>query len=55
MKEEKVLVAGATGYLGQFLVMELKKRDYWVRVLIRNESQKRMFTSVDDFFVGQAT
>ncbi len=54
MNSERVLVAGATGYLGQFLVKELKKRGYWVRVLIRNESQKEIFDSVDDFFVGQA-
>jgi len=33
---KKVLVAGATGYLGRFLVMELKKHDYWIRALARN-------------------
>tara|TARA_Y100001954_G_C15445958_1_gene423947 strand:- start:366 stop:512 length:147 start_codon:yes stop_codon:yes gene_type:complete len=32
---ERILVAGATGYLGQFIVKELKNRGYWVRVLIR--------------------
>jgi nucleoside-diphosphate-sugar epimerase len=51
----KVLVAGATGYLGQYLVKELKNRGFWVRVLIRKESQKAMFDSVDDFFIGQVT
>lgn len=55
MSSKKVLVAGATGYLGQYLVKELKKRNYWVRVLIRNESQKEKFESVDDFFIGQVT
>jgi len=29
---KRVLVAGATGYLGQYLVKELKKKNYWVRV-----------------------
>lgn len=56
MKQTKrVLVAGATGYLGQYLVQELKKRGFWVRVLIRKEAQKQKFNSVDDFVIGQAT
>lgn len=29
---KRILVAGATGYLGGFLVQELKKQGYWVRV-----------------------
>lgn len=52
---KRVLVAGASGYLGQYLVKELKKRGYWIRVLIRKEDQKTQFESVDDFFVGQIT
>lgn len=55
MKTKKVLVAGATGYLGQYLVKELKKRGFWVRVLVRKEAQKSKFKDVDDFFVGQIT
>jgi uncharacterized protein YbjT (DUF2867 family) len=55
MNTKKVLVAGATGYLGKYLVKELKKRGFWVRVLIRKEEQKNIFNSVDDFFVGQIT
>ncbi len=55
MEARKVLVAGATGYLGKYLVKELKKRNYWVRVLIRKETQKSFFENVDDFFVGQIT
>ena len=54
-KMEKVLVAGATGYLGQHLVKELKKRNYWIRVLIRKESQKELFEEVDDFYIGEVT
>ena len=50
---KKVLVAGATGYLGQCLVNELKSRGFWVRVLIRKESQKALFKDVDDYFVGE--
>ena len=52
---KKVLVAGATGYLGRKLVAELKQRNYWVRVLIRREEQREMFENVDDFFVGEIT
>ncbi len=52
---KKALVAGATGYLGQYLVKELKKRGFWVRVLVRKETQKNLFNSVDEFFVGQIT
>ncbi len=54
---KKVLVAGATGYLGNFVVKELKKRNYWVRVLIRKESQKEKFNNieVDEFFIGEIT
>mgnify|MGYP000085152981 CR=1 FL=1 len=55
MESKKVLVAGATGYLGQYLVKELVQRNYSVRVLIRKESQKQLFTDVKDFFIGEIT
>ncbi|HAP59076.1 MAG TPA: NAD(P)-dependent oxidoreductase [Cytophagales bacterium] len=55
MSNKKVLVAGATGYLGHYLVRELKKRGYWVRVLVRQESQREQFEMVDEVFVGQIT
>ncbi|WP_298536094.1 SDR family oxidoreductase [uncultured Algibacter sp.] len=55
MNTKNALVAGATGYLGKYLVKELKKRGYWIRVLIRKEEQKHIFDSVDEFFVGQIT
>ena len=55
MNAKKVLVAGATGYLGQYLVKELKRRGFWVRILIRREAQKQLFTKVDDIFVGEIT
>ncbi|MGB5662920.1 NmrA family NAD(P)-binding protein, partial [Eudoraea sp.] len=32
----RVLVAGATGYLGKYVTREFKKRGYWVRVLTRS-------------------
>ena len=55
MKKKIVLVAGATGYLGQFLVKELTKRNFEVRVLIRKETQKNLFINIDDFFIGEIT
>lgn len=55
MKTKRVLVAGASGYLGQYLVSELKKRGFWVRVLIRKETQKAKLKNVDDYFIGQIT
>lgn len=36
MEKEKVLVAGASGYLGRYAVHEFKKRGYFVRALVRN-------------------
>jgi uncharacterized protein YbjT (DUF2867 family) len=59
-----VLVAGATGYLGRFVVREFKRRGYWVRALARNAerlAEPGPFLSpavrdqIDDLFVGQIT
>jgi uncharacterized protein YbjT (DUF2867 family) len=55
MENKKVLVAGATGYLGQHLVKELTERNYDVRLLIRKEQQKELFNDVSDFFIGEIT
>ena len=33
---KRVLVAGATGYLGQFVCNEFKDRGYLVRALVRS-------------------
>lgn len=33
---EKVLIAGATGYLGSFVARELKKRQYFTRIIARD-------------------
>ncbi len=55
--DKKVLVAGATGYLGRYVVRELKERGYHLRVLIRREEQKELFAglAVDEFFTAQVT
>ncbi|EJD6081586.1 MULTISPECIES: SDR family oxidoreductase [Providencia] len=52
---KKVLVAGATGYLGQCLVAELKKQGYWVRALVRRQNQQGLVASVDHIYVGEVT
>lgn len=59
----KVLVAGATGYLGKFAVKAFKERDYYVRLLTRSEQRLHEtgpFTApalcesdYDDVFVGE--
>ncbi len=62
--KKRVLVAGATGYIGRFVVQEFKKRGYWVRVLARNPdklSQPGPFLEpaidklADNVFVGEVT
>ncbi|ENG4185659.1 SDR family oxidoreductase [Providencia rettgeri] len=52
---KKVLVAGATGYLGQYLVAELKKQGYWVRALVRRQNQQGLVASADLIYVGEVT
>jgi uncharacterized protein YbjT (DUF2867 family) len=61
----RVVVAGATGYLGKFVVKEFKRRGSWVRALTRSiEALEKPgpFTApgigrdeVDDIFVGEVT
>ena len=62
---KKVLVAGATGYMGKYAVRAFKQRGYQVRVLTR--SKERLFEpgpftapaltadDMDDIFVGEIT
>lgn len=55
-KKQKVLVVGATGYLGQFVVKALKKQGYWVRALSRTEQKIEPIRAfVDEVFLGEAT
>ena len=56
MPKQRVLIAGATGYLGRFIVKELKNRGYWVRALSRDTRKiEPVRQYIDDLFVGQAT
>ena len=53
---KKILVGGATGYLGRYLIMELKKQGYWVRALARNASKLNDLNEcIDEVFEGEVT
>ena len=52
----KVLVAGATGYLGQFVVKALKARGNWIRALGRSTAKLAPVEEyTDELFVGDVT
>lgn len=55
MSASRVLLAGGTGYLGGFLLTELKQRGYWVRALVRRPEQAAAVAIADDVFVGEVT
>lgn len=53
---KRVLVTGATGYLGRFVVQELKSRGYFVRVLARSpEKAAGLKVYCDEITIGQIT
>jgi uncharacterized protein YbjT (DUF2867 family) len=55
MTKQRVLVAGATGYLGKFIVKELKSQGYWIRVLSRDKQKiEPVKQYVDEVILGEA-
>jgi len=53
---KKVLVAGATGYLGQFVVKALKAKGYWVRALGRSAAKLAPVEEyADELSIGEVT
>ena len=53
---QRVLVVGATGYLGKFMVKELKACGYWVRALSRNHERiEPVRQYVDEVILAEAT
>jgi uncharacterized protein YbjT (DUF2867 family) len=42
MTKEKVLLAGATGYLGRFITQELVERAYETKILVRNKDKVKL-------------
>ncbi len=60
----RVAVAGATGYIGKYVVREAKARGHWVRALTRSEPRlgqpgpfdaPAVRADCDDVFVGEVT
>jgi uncharacterized protein YbjT (DUF2867 family) len=54
MEKTKVVVAGATGYIGSHVIAALHEKGFWVRGLARDR-KKLAGKACDDIFVGQAT
>jgi len=61
---KKVLVAGASGYLGKYVVSEFKMRGYWVRALVRNPDKLKVTgpylepavnNVIDEIIIGDVT
>jgi len=53
---KKILIAGATGYLGSHILNELKHQKYIVRAMVRNaEKLKKLNTDVDEIFEAEIT
>ena len=53
---KKVLVAGATGYLGHFVIQALRTKGHWVRALGRSAKKLAPLEDyADDLFVGEVT
>lgn len=42
MTKEKILLAGATGYLGRFITQELIDRGYETRIIVRNKEKVKL-------------
>lgn len=53
---KKILVAGATGYLGRHVVKTFKDRGFWVRALGRSASSLAVVEKhTDELFIGELT
>ncbi|MFC2141843.1 NAD(P)H-binding protein, partial [Acidobacteriota bacterium] len=51
-----MLVAGATGYLGKYVVQEFKKHGFWIRALARNAAKLKSISKyIDESFIGEVT
>jgi uncharacterized protein YbjT (DUF2867 family) len=53
---KRVLVAGASGYLGGYVLEEFKKQGYWIRSLTRSADKlEKSRKFIDEEFVGEVT
>ena len=52
----KILIAGATGYLGNYIAQELKQQDYYTKALVRNPKKFRQSgTEIDEIVEAEIT
>lgn len=53
---KKVLVAGASGYLGKYIVQEFIKHGFWIYALARNAAKLKSISKyIDESFIGEVT
>ena len=53
---KNVLIAGATGYLGSFITRELKRQEYYTKVIVRNPAKFEGFgIEVDEIITAEVT
>ncbi|MCR8967498.1 SDR family oxidoreductase [Streptococcus zalophi] len=55
MTNEKVLLAGATGYLGRFVMQELIKRGYPTKIIVRNKNKVNLIAETLEIVEEQVT
>jgi uncharacterized protein YbjT (DUF2867 family) len=52
--QKRILIAGATGYLGKHAVMEFRRMGYFIRALARNESGLELIRPfIDEAWIGE--
>ncbi|BDS12308.1 SDR family oxidoreductase [Aureispira anguillae] len=55
MKTERVLLAGATGYLGRYIAAELVAQKYTTKLIVRNQRQAKFDASIVEIQEAQVT
>lgn len=55
MKNEKILLAGATGYLGQYIAKELIEKEYSTRLIVRNKQKVQFDPLAFDIVEAEVT
>ncbi|MDJ0703601.1 MAG: SDR family oxidoreductase [Leptolyngbyaceae cyanobacterium MO_188.B28] len=54
-KPPRIMIAGATGYIGGGVLQVLHQKGFWIRALCRDKGRLRNPDWCDDIFVGHAT
>jgi uncharacterized protein YbjT (DUF2867 family) len=55
MKKQRVLLAGATGYLGRYIANELEEKEYPTRLIVRNASKAGFDKNKFEVFTANIT